>query len=78
MLATRVTRVGSLVLRPQALWWWLGRVTHSDTLTRQVISRLSVHMQRLNIMRNKIEDIIVTVLCLAVFAFWGILLALGV
>jgi hypothetical protein len=29
-------------------------------------------------MRNKIEDIIVTVLCLAVFAFWGILLALGV
>jgi hypothetical protein len=78
MLATRVTRAGSLVLRPQALWWWLGKATHSDRLTKLVISRLSVHMQRLNIMRNKIEDIIVTILCLAVFAGWGVLLALGI
>ncbi len=29
-------------------------------------------------MRNKLEDIIVTILCLAVFAGWGVLLALGV
>ena len=29
-------------------------------------------------MRNKLEDIVVTILCLAVFAGWGILLALGV
>lgn len=29
-------------------------------------------------MREKIEDIVVTVLCLAVFAGWGVLLALGV
>jgi hypothetical protein len=28
--------------------------------------------------REKLADILVTVLCLAVFAFWGILLALGV
>lgn len=29
-------------------------------------------------MREKIEDILVTVLCLVVFAGWGVLLALGV
>lgn len=29
-------------------------------------------------MREKIEDIIVTILCLAIFAGWGVLLALGV
>lgn len=29
-------------------------------------------------MRNKIEDIVVTILCLAVFAGWGVLLAMGV
>lgn len=29
-------------------------------------------------MREKIEDILVTVLCLAIFAGWGVLLALGV
>ena len=29
-------------------------------------------------MREKIEDIVVTILCLAVFAGWGVLLALGV
>lgn len=29
-------------------------------------------------MREKIEDIVVTVLCLAIFAGWGVLLALGV
>ena len=29
-------------------------------------------------MRNKIEDIVVTILCLAVFALWGVLLAMGV
>jgi hypothetical protein len=29
-------------------------------------------------MKNKIEDIVVTILCLAVFAGWGVLLALGV
>lgn len=28
--------------------------------------------------KEKIEDIIVTILCLAVFAGWGVLLALGV
>ena len=28
--------------------------------------------------REKIEDIVVTILCLAVFAGWGVLLALGV
>jgi hypothetical protein len=28
--------------------------------------------------KEKLEDIIVTVLCLAVFAGWGVLLALGV
>lgn len=31
-----------------------------------------------NIMREKIEDILVTILCLAIFAGWGVLLALGV
>jgi hypothetical protein len=78
MLALKTTRDASLVSRLQGLSWWLGKATHSDRLTKLVISRLSVHMQRLNIMRNKIEDIIVTVLCLAVFAGWGVLLALGV
>ena len=29
-------------------------------------------------MREKIEDIVVTILCLAIFAGWGVLLALGV
>lgn len=29
-------------------------------------------------MRNKIEDIVVTILCVVVFAGWGVLLALGV
>lgn len=29
-------------------------------------------------MREKIEDILVTILCLAIFAGWGVLLALGV
>lgn len=29
-------------------------------------------------MREKIEEIVVTILCLAVFAGWGVLLALGV
>lgn len=29
-------------------------------------------------MREKFEDIIVTISCLAVFALWGVLLALGV
>ena len=29
-------------------------------------------------MKNKIEDIVVTILCLAVFAGWGVLLALGI
>ena len=29
-------------------------------------------------MRNKIEDIVVTILCLAIFAGWGVMLALGV
>jgi hypothetical protein len=28
--------------------------------------------------KEKLEDIIVTILCLAVFAGWGVLLALGV
>ena len=28
--------------------------------------------------KEKFEDIIVTILCLAVFAGWGVLLALGV
>lgn len=27
---------------------------------------------------SKAQDIIITVLCFAVFAFWGVLLALGV
>lgn len=29
-------------------------------------------------MKHNIQEIIVTILCLAVFAFWGVLLALGI
>lgn len=29
-------------------------------------------------MSDKVQEIIVTIACLAVFAFWGVLLALGV
>lgn len=29
-------------------------------------------------MKNDIQEIIITIACIAVFAFWGVLLALGI
>ena len=62
----------------EALTQWLNCVNQQRTIQSLAPAQAALKTNQGSIMRNKIEDIVVTILCLAIFAGWGVLLALGV